>query len=279
MHIIIFQPPDKRNNYLYSRKSKLMEKKQIIDFHLLEKEDYGKSVWMQFGSDSPLPKIGAGQFLQVRIDASPSTYLRRPISIHDIDIQKNEISLLVQRVGEGSNHLASLPIGSMVNMILPLGNTFTIPEFKTEKIILIGGGIGIAPLFFLGKAMNSNNIKPFFLLGGKSKTDLLRLKEYEKLGKVFMTTEDGSLGEKGFVTQHSIWDLEHFDKIYVCGPKPMMKAVAAIAKAKDIWCEVSLENQMACGLGACLCCVEKTDEGHQCVCTEGPIFNATKLLW
>lgn len=253
--------------------------KQITDFELMETVDYGKSVWQRYRSSVPLPLIEAGQFVQVRVDDSPSTYLRRPISIHDVEPSKNEISLLVQKAGEGTQHIAALPVGATVNMVLPLGNSFTLPQSDREQVLLVGGGIGIAPLYYWGKVLKSNGITIQFLLGGKSKSDLIRRETYEKIAPVACTTEDGSWGEKGFVTQHSIWQQTRFDRIYVCGPKPMMKAVAALCKEKDLWCEVSLENLMACGLGACLCCVENTTEGHLCVCKEGPIFNIRRLLW
>ena len=94
-----------------------------------------------------------------------------------------------------------------------------------------------------------------------------------------ITTEDGSAGEKGFVTNHSVLSKEHFDRISTCGPKPMMKAVALYAQKASIPCEASLENMMACGVGACLCCVEKTIEGNLCVCKEGPVFDTQKLMW
>ena len=99
------------------------------------------------------------------------------------------------------------------------------------------------------------------------------------MGRVFVTTEDGSEGERGFVTNHSVLSQERFDQISTCGPKPMMMAVARYAKAENISCEVSLENKMACGVGACLCCVEKTTEGNVCVCKEGPVLNINKLSW
>ena len=252
--------------------------KQIRDFKLVEKQGFGRSVLLRLCTDHPLPDITPGQFVQVRVDDSPNTYLRRPISIHDVDFQQNEISLLVQQVGEGTRHLASANVGDRVNMVLPLGNGFSIPE-KAEKVLLVGGGIGIAPLYYFAKMLNEKGICPTLLLGGKTKTDLIRLVDYQQLGETFVTTEDGSLGEKGFVTMHSVWQKQSFDKIYVCGPKPMMKAVAKMAAEKDIWCEVSLENLMACGLGACLCCVEDTIEGHVCVCKEGPVFNTRRLKW
>ena len=252
--------------------------KQIIDFKLVEKQDFGRSVLLRLRTERDLPEILPGQFVQVRVDDSPSTYLRRPISIHDVDSQNYEITLLVQQIGEGTRHLAAAEKGDIINIILPLGNGFSLPE-KGEKCLLVGGGIGIAPLYYFAKVLNEKGIRPTLLLGGKTETDLLRLADYQKLGETFVTTEDGSLGEKGFVTMHSIWQQQSFDKIYVCGPKPMMKAVAKLAAEKDVWCEVSLENLMACGLGACLCCVEDTVDGHVCVCKEGPVFNTRRLKW
>ena len=252
--------------------------KQIADFKLVEKQDFGRSVLLRLRSDQALPDVAPGQFVQVRVDDSPSTYLRRPISIHDVDFQYNEITLLVQQVGEGTRHLASAKDGDLINMVLPLGNCFTIPE-KGEKVLLVGGGIGIAPLFYFAKVLNEKGIKPTLLLGGKSESDLIRLADYQQFGETYVTTEDGSLGEKGFVTMHSVWQKQSFDKIYVCGPKPMMHAVAKLAAEKVVWCEVSLENLMACGLGACLCCVEDTIDGNLCVCKEGPVFNTRRLKW
>ena len=252
--------------------------KQIADFKLVEKQDFVRSVLLRLHSETLLPEIQPGQFVQVRVDGSPSTYLRRPISIHNVDFQKNEISLLVQQVGEGTRHLAAATKGDIINMVFPLGNGFSMPE-PSERVLLVGGGIGIAPLFYFAKVLNAKGIRPTLLLGGKTESDLLRLADYQQLGETFVTTEDGSLGEKGFVTQHSMWQTQSFDKIYVCGPKPMMKAVTKLAAEKDVWCEVSLENLMACGLGACLCCVEDTMDGNVCVCKEGPVFNTRRLKW
>ncbi len=252
--------------------------KQIADFKLIAKHDFGRSVLLRLRSLQSLPDIMPGQFVQVRVDGSPSTYLRRPISIHDVELEQNEITLLVQQVGEGTRHLAAAEEGDTINMVLPLGNGFSLPE-KEERCLLVGGGIGFAPLYYFAKVLNEKGVRPTLLLGGKAETDLLRLADYQNLGETFVTTEDGSLGEKGFVTMHSVWQKQSFDKIYVCGPKPMMKAVAKLAAEKNVWCEVSLENLMACGLGACLCCVEDTVDGHVCVCKEGPVFNTRRLKW
>ena len=163
--------------------------------------------------------------------------------------------------------------------MISMGNTFTILPDPTKKVLLVGGGVGTAPMLYLGAELHKLGVDVTFLLGARSAHDLLQLKEFHKYGRVLTTTEDGSHGEKGFVTQHSVFEQEQFEMIYTCGPKPMMMALAALAKQKNIECEVSLENTMACGIGVCLCCVEKTTEGHVCVCKDGPIFNINKLTW
>jgi dihydroorotate dehydrogenase electron transfer subunit len=168
----------------------------------------------------------------------------------------------------------------MVNLLMPLGNGFTIPcGSKAMRPLLIGGGVGVAPLLFLGDTLQKAGYQPEFLLGARSETDIMLLSDFRQRGVVHVTTEDGSMGEKGFVTGHSILQNSLYDRIYTCGPKPMMVAVARYAQSRNIPCEVSLENIMACGIGACLCCVEKTKEGHQCVCTDGPVFNINQLTW
>ena len=226
-----------------------------------------------------LPEMVPGQFVEILVDGSNTTFLRRPISINFVDYTQNELHLLVHVVGDGTAQMANLQAGDKLNCVFPLGNGFTLPEVAGAKHLLVGGGVGVAPLLYLGQKLKEAGSEPVFLLGAKTAADLLMLDDFKKMGRVFVTTEDGSAGERGFVTQHSILENEMFDFVQVCGPKPMMVAVARYAKSHDIPCEVSLENLMACGLGACLCCVEKTVEGNLCVCKEGPVFNIMKLLW
>lgn len=226
-----------------------------------------------------LPEILPGQFAEVRVDGSSTTFLRRPISIHFVDYDTNELWLLIQIIGNGTKRMAEMKVGDTMNLLFPLGNSFTIPENKNTKVLLVGGGCGVAPLLYLGAYLQRVGVEVNFLLGARSKSDLLQLCEYERFGTVYTTTEDGSHGERGFVTQHSLLNGSNFDLIYTCGPTPMMKAVASYAAKTSTICEVSLENTMACGIGACLCCVTDTTEGHVCVCTEGPVFNITKLKW
>lgn len=226
-----------------------------------------------------LPKMYPGQFVEVLVDKSSTTFLRRPISVNFVDVEKNELWLLVQAIGDGTRAMINYQKGESLNLLLPLGNSFNIPSENDSTVLLVGGGVGIAPMLYLGMQMKQKGITPNFLLGARSKNDLLQLDEFEKYGKVFTTTEDGSYGEKGYVTNHTILSDKKFTHIYTCGPKPMMMAVAKYANQHKINCEVSLENTMACGFGVCLCCVENTQRGNVCVCTEGPVFNIKELKW
>jgi dihydroorotate dehydrogenase electron transfer subunit len=254
-------------------------KKYQLDLIVVDNVMVGNSsTLLTLTHSEPLPEMIAGQFAELQVDKA-KVLLRRPISIHNVDKTTNTVEFLIQIVGEGTKELANLKKGDSLNVLLPLGNGFGYAG-TTQSPLLIGGGVGVAPLLHLGKELKSRGITPTFLFGGRSKEHLLRLESFEAVGKVYVTTEDASLGEKGFVTNHSILNKEQFDLIATCGPKPMMKAVAAWARTANCECEVSLENMMACGVGACLCCVEKDGEGHNvCVCKEGPVFNSKKLNW
>lgn len=227
--------------------------------------------------NSPLPTITPGQFVQVAIDSSKTTFLRRPISINYVDYKNNLLWLLVRNAGEGTSRLINQKEGDIINIILPLGNGFSFPK-ENSPILLIGGGVGVAPLLYFGKKLKEKGYTPNFLIGARTSADVLELDEFRNIADVYISTEDGSLGDKGLVTTNSILN-NNFDYIYCCGPVPMMKAVANVAKSMNAICEVSLENMMACGVGACLCCVENTVKGNVCVCTEGPVFNIDQLLW
>lgn len=261
--------------------------KSIIDFRVVSVSALSpQAVLLRLASPGPMPECLPGQFVQVRVDGAKDTFLRRPISIHYADAAQGELWLLVQLVGEGTRALARLQPGDTLNLVMPLGNGFSALEplraaagTSAPRPLLVGGGVGVAPLYFYGAWLKARGIAPTFLLGARSKDLLLRREAFEALGRVCITTEDGSCGEQGFVTQHSVLSGERFTSIHVCGPSPMMKAVARYARAEGIACEVSLENMMACGLGACLCCVEKTVRGNVCVCKEGPVFNINELTW
>ncbi len=255
-------------------------KKFVKDLTVAEVEfPHARYVLLKLTDSEPLPEMLPGQFVEVKVEGSPKTFLRRPISINYVDKEKNQLWLLIQTVGEGTHKLAEMKVGDKLNLVFPLGNGFSPMQKAGEKVLLVGGGVGVAPLLNYGKQLKEAGAQPIFLLGARSKSDLLEQDLFKAIAPVYVTTEDASEGEKGFVTQHSILEKESFDRISVCGPKPMMVSVARYAKSKGIPCEVSLENMMACGLGACLCCVEKTVKGNVCVCKEGPVFQIEDLTW
>ncbi|MBR1485613.1 MAG: dihydroorotate dehydrogenase electron transfer subunit [Prevotella sp.] len=254
--------------------------KHLIDLKVKSVEPlHSRYVLIRLTHSAPLPPMQPGQFVEIRVDGSPQTFLRRPISIHYVDQAENELWLLVATIGPGTRQLAQLKPGDTLNCLLPLGRGFRWDAATDKRILLVGGGVGVAPLLWTGAQIKAEGGEPTFLLGARSAGDLLQLDTFGRHGRVLTTTEDGSAGERGFVTQHTALQSETFDLILTCGPTPMMKAVARYAREKGVSCQASLENLMACGLGACLCCVEKTVRGNVCVCKEGPVFNIDELLW
>jgi len=254
-------------------------KKRVKDLLILENRVLNKDTFILYlKDDESINELVPGQFVEVLVKDSTSTFLRRPISIHDVDKENNIISLFIKIVGDGTRKLSQLKANDSLNVMYPLGNGFSLE--KKDQVLLVGGGCGIAPLLYLARWMSEQKVDVHILLGGKTSDDLLQIDEYEKYGTVFLTSEDGSKGQQGFVTQHSILKSDrNYQMIYSCGPEPMMKSVAKWAREQNVDCEVSLENTMACGIGACLCCVTETKNGNQCVCTEGPVFNINDLKW
>ncbi len=256
-------------------------KKSIIDFRVVRNVSLSPMyslLKLTPDDGSRIPDCCPGQFVQVAVDTSKTTFLRRPISICNVDRAANELWLLVRLAGEGTAAMLNSSAGDIINIIMPLGTGFSNPSAVSNSMLLIGGGVGVAPMLMLGKKLRADGYEPKFLLGARTEADLLLLDEFRSVGETFISTDNGSAGEKGVVTLNSALG-RHWDKIYCCGPSPMMKAVARKAREIGADCEVSLENMMACGLGACLCCVEKTVKGNACVCTEGPVFNINELTW
>lgn len=251
--------------------------RQICDFkvkrvNLLPFNDFELYV----ESEKSLGNILPGQFVNILIPDTQKTFLRRPISICDVDYAKHQLRFYIRIVGEGTEKLSILQIGDTLNIIYPLGNSFTIDCIK--KPLLIGGGCGIAPLMYLAKTFYHSNIRPTVIIGAQTAKALSWIDDFHTIADVHIITNDGSIGECGLVINHSlIQNISQYDRIYTCGPEVMMKAVAKLADDANISCEVSLENTMACGIGACLCCVTETTQGNRCVCTDGPIFEIHEL--
>lgn len=242
-----------------------------------------------------------GQFFEVRCSDINEPLLRRPLGVHRI--LKNGVEMLYEVVGKGTELLSKKRAGEELDIIGPLGNGFTLPRNTHDArrmTILIAGGIGVAPLFALAEELVSSpqsmihrkNMGHHALIGACKKEHILCEKEFKKLGyKVMVTTENGSCGKKGMITEPLKFLLSTMDcrlwTIYACGPTAMLKTVAQIAGARHIPCQVSLEERMACGVGACLGCPVKvktqyailnTQYEYRMVCKDGPVFNAEEVI-
>lgn len=258
-----------------------MSKKTVSNLVVIENSALNSTNFLiRLKASFSLPAIYPGQFVNIEVKNTNEIFLRRPFSVFEVDYSKNIISIIVKILGRGSKKLTELKVNDFVNIILPLGKSFTYPN-KNDKVLLVGGGSGVAPMLFLAKESGLPKEKVDILLGARTSSDQIDISEYAKYGRLHYTTEDGSMGSKGFVTHHPIFQnkIKEYTKIYACGPDAMMKAIAGIAKQSKIFCEVSLENLMACGFGVCLCCIEPTINGNLCVCTEGPVFNINDLKW
>ena len=220
-----------------------MMKKQIANWKVKENIAFNQNYCLLklILEDALFPDFLPGQFVQVKIDDSENAFLRRPISVHYVDRANHELWLLIQVVGTGTRHLFHLQPDDSLNLIYPLGKGFSIPDKpdKDKKLLLIGGGIGSAPLLYLGAYLKEAGFTPTFLLGARSERDLLQLEEFNKWGTVYVTTENGCMGEKGYVVDHSLLRRRDADFIYACGPNLMMLSVARYARESRIPCEIS----------------------------------------
>ncbi|MFA5839813.1 MAG: dihydroorotate dehydrogenase electron transfer subunit [Candidatus Margulisiibacteriota bacterium] len=221
-----------------------------------------------------------GQFVNVRVCNDYDPLLRRPISIHQVSKKDKTIQLLYEVVGKGTEILSSLKTGTSIDILGPLGNGFPIDK-NTKNHILVGGGMGIAPLLFLASQLKGN---VEIIIGASSKSKIYCANEMRKLSdKLIITTDDGSLGEKGFVSDSLSTNITDYDLrysvIYACGPHAMLEAVAHIARKNKVPCQLSMEAYMACGIGTCMGCVVKTVSGYKKVCDDGPVFDAKEIIW
>ncbi len=235
-----------------------------------------------------ISKVTPGQFVMLDTSGKLSPLLRRPFSIHQLLIENDNtvgFEVLYSVIGNGTGTLSTHKKGDFIDFLGPLGNGFSVSD-TLSRIFIVAGGIGVAPMIFLASHLKSINLNPSncnVFLGSRSKEDLLCLDDFSGLNlTVSTTTEDGSFGEKGFVTAPLEVEIEKEppDIIFACGPHGMLQAVARIAETNKLPCQVSIETIMACGMGACLgCAIEKKgiSENYLHACTHGPVFDASLL--
>ncbi len=264
---------------------------------IIDNVEVSPGYWrMRMTAPPELMEAHPGQFVMVRVSQSIDPLIRRPFGIFDIGLYQpaytgaalqSYFEILYKVLGKGTGMLSELHETDLIDILGPLGKGFDKGSAGEEKLI-VGGGVGLAPLYLLAKELVKDSPVRLFA-GGKTKDDVLCITEFERLGvECYTATEDGSLGECGLVTDVLECRLDstaNKGRIFACGPHGMLKAVAAIGKKRNLPTQVSLEGYMACGMGACLGCVRQGSEhtpetpDYRCVCTEGPVFEANDLKW
>ena len=216
--------------------------------------------------------VACGQFAHVYV---PGKSLRRPISV--CDATGGVLRLVYQVKGEGTKIMSQLQPGGTVDILAPLGNGFTVRQGK--RYCLIGGGIGVPPMLYTAKQCDN----PLIITGFRSQSLVILQDDFKALGETLLCTDDGSAGVKGFVTDLLRARIDEVDEVCACGPTPMLKAVAAVCREYGKPCQISLEERMGCGVGACLVCAVKVrkngEEVMQHVCKNGPVFNAEEVVF
>jgi dihydroorotate dehydrogenase electron transfer subunit len=269
-------------SFIYHIKAKILSRKEVAS------KIYLMSVKTPEIAQEALP----GQFIHIKCSKDSYPLLRRPLSIHRIDKEKGEIFILFQVTGEGTKLLADRTLGDDLDIMGPIGNGFNIYP-KSKKIVIIGGGIGVAPLLALCEESIRQGKEVRVLIGALKKELVIGEESFKILGaKVEVSTDDGSYRYKGLVTdllERMIKEGWLADQIFACGPKPMLKKISEIALQANINYQVSLEERMACGIGACLGCVckikikdkreYKVKYEYKKVCVDGPVFLGNEVVW
>jgi len=223
-----------------------------------------------------------GQFVHLKVSDSVDPLLRRPISIAKIDQTNNMFTMIFRAEGTGTKLLGQKKVGDVVDVLGPLGNGFPVEEAKAgSTALLVGGGIGVPPLYELSLRLKEKGVNVIHVLGFATKDAVFYEEKFAELGETYIVTVDGTLGEKGFVTDVISAQNLSFETLYTCGPTPMLRALEAAYPEKNVY--LSLEERMGCGIGACFACVCRTQEDptgytYKKVCTDGPVFKGGEVL-
>lgn len=217
-----------------------------------------------------------GRFVHLKVEDGYDPLLRRPISICEADVAKGQFTMIYRAEGKGTRQLSAKGEGERVDVLGPLGRGFPVEEASPgSTALLVGGGIGVPPLYYLSKQLLARGVKPVHVLGFASREDVFYQKQFQDLGETYVATVDGSLGQQGFVTDVIRERKLGFDVLYACGPTPMLKALDGQYRGTKGF--LSLEERMGCGIGACYACVckvqqDETGREYRKVCSDGPVF-------
>lgn len=252
---------------------------------IIRKIDWGNYHLLSLESPAIASQVQPGQFIMIRVTSSLYPLLRRPFSIHFSDGKKIEI--FFQETGLGTSLLSQKRGKDFLDILGPLGKGFPLhPSLKGKETAVIGGGRGIAPLYFLALKLRELRAAVRVFYGGKTPSDLPLRERFDTSGlKLFCSTDNGSFGYHGFVSDFFVSELNKFvpDRIFACGPEPMLEKLARIALDRNIPASFSLESVMGCGIGACWSCVKKIKkdgkEEWRKICEDGPVFSAEEVIW
>lgn len=237
------------------------------NYKILSNEKIAKDIYKMILEGDTQYITAPGQFINIKLDGK---FLRRPISVCDCD--ENTITIIYKVVGSGTEYMAQLESGEVLDVLTGLGNGYDIS--KSAKPLLIGGGVGVPPMYMLAKKLIESGQKPTVILGFNTKEEIFFEEEFRALGcDVRVTTVDGSYGIKGFVTDAFP---DNYDYFYTCGPMPMFKAIENTAKTSG---QYSFEERMGCGFGACMGCSCKTKYGNKRICKDGPVLEREEIIW
>ena len=226
-----------------------------------------------------LKNIKPGQFIHIKVSNDMVPFLRRPFSVHRA---KKYLEILYEPVGIGTDILSARKPGECLDILGPLGNQFNMPPSGTKQVVMIAGGIGVAPFLILSDVLAKKKYELILLYGGKTKGHMFDMREFKKNGcKIYLASDDGSVGVKGYVSKlfPKIKLNSQSTALYTCGPRPMMAAVQKFSRERRLYCEASCEEVMACGLGTCLGCSIKTTNGYKTTCQDGPVFDIRKIIF
>jgi dihydroorotate dehydrogenase electron transfer subunit len=255
---------------------------------VLSHEKIGEKIFrLSFSSPLISRKANPGNFVHIKVNSEGLPLLRRPFSIHRVEKDKNRFEILLKVVGEGTGILSGKSPGETIDILGPIGNSFPMPR-RGKEVMLVAGGMGMAPLWFLFSRLNQkfSPQRLTFFLGARSKKELLYVDELKKMkAKLILATDDGTVGRRGAITEVFLKEIRKKGQdpqklaVYSCGPPKMLKRMSEIAKSANLSCQICLETHMACGVGACWgCVVKENDETYKRVCVDGPVFDARKVV-
>ncbi|WP_257001026.1 dihydroorotate dehydrogenase electron transfer subunit [Terribacillus saccharophilus] len=254
----------------------------MIHEHLeiISRETIAKdTVEMTFKGKMAQENILPGQFLHLLVGEGSNHMLRRPISIAGVDKQESTITIIFKLLGEGTNSLSKAEPGDQLDALGPCGQGYPVDELQMEHALLVGGGIGVPPLYYLAQRLYEKGIQVTMVAGFQNKEQVFYEEAFRSLGDYYLATDDGSAGEKGFVTDIINKEAFHFDQFFTCGPTGMLKAVSTQLANEEGF--ISIEQRMGCGIGACFACVvpaPDSESGYKKICKDGPVFRSKEVV-